>query len=122
MAAKHRPSEHPTPLTFQILMALADAARHGYGIIKEIREKEGEGAAPSTGALYLALQRMESEGLIQDAPVPAGEEVDGRRRYYRITREGRRVAEEESVRLAALVSNARGKGLLPTGAAAKGDG
>jgi len=121
MAAKHRAPEHPTPLTFQILLALADSARHGYGIIKEIQEREGNAAAPSTGALYLALQRMESDGLIQDAPTPDGEDVDPRRRYYRISTRGRRVAEEESSRLAALVASARGKGLLSTEAAAGGD-
>lgn len=121
MSAKHRTPEHPTPLTFQILLALADSARHGYGIIKEIQEREGEAAAPSTGALYLALQRMESEGLIQDAPTPEGQEVDPRRRYYRLSSRGRRTAEEESARLAALVANARGKGLLSRQAPAGGD-
>ena len=60
----------PTPLTYQILLALADADRHGYGIIKEIEERAAA-AAPSTGALYLALQRMEGNGLIADAPAPA---------------------------------------------------
>ena len=46
--------------------ALADGARHGYGIIKEVEDRFGAGAAPSTGALYLALQRMEGEGLIEE--------------------------------------------------------
>ncbi len=115
MVAKHRAPAHPTPLTFQILMALADASRHGYGIIKEIEDREGEGRGPSTGALYLALQRMESEGLIEEAPAPADRSGDARRRYYRITQRGRAVAEGESARLAALVSRARSKGLLPQG-------
>ena len=47
-----------TPLTYQILLALADASRHGYGIIKELEARLGSSAVPSTGALYLALQRM----------------------------------------------------------------
>ena len=102
----------PTPLTFQILLALADVDRHGYGIIKEI-EGRSVGSAPSTGALYLALQRMESDGLIADAPTPeTAESGDSRRRYYRITSEGRRVAELESERLADLVVAARRKNLL----------
>ncbi len=108
-------SSPPTPLTFQILVALADENRHGYGVIKEIEGRSG-GPAPSTGALYLALQRMEAGGLIEEAPEPPGQESDdGRRRYYRITRAGRDVAEAESRRLAALVDTARAKNLLAPG-------
>jgi DNA-binding PadR family transcriptional regulator len=103
-----------TPLTYEILLALADEHRHGYGIIKEIEGRSGPASAPSTGALYLALQRMEAEGLVAEAPRPRGED-DGRRRYYRITVRGRADAEEESERLAALVATARAKRLLPEG-------
>jgi len=106
-----RPREGLTPLTFEILLALADAPRHGYGIIKEIEARGGPGAAPSTGALYLALQRMEASGLLAEAEPPT-EGEDARRRYYRLTPEGRRRAEEESERLATLVAAARVKRLL----------
>ena len=47
-----------TPLTYQILLSLADGDGHGYGIIKEIEQRSGSTSAPSTGALYLVLQRM----------------------------------------------------------------
>jgi len=103
-----------TPLSYRILLALADSARHGYGIIKEIEEREGGGAAPSTGALYLALHRLEGEGLIAESSAPA-RETDPRRRYYRLTRRGRAAAEMESRRLAVLVAAARAKKLLPQG-------
>ena len=45
-------SRAPTPLTYDILVALADAERHGYGIIREIEERSGErhGAAARAGA------------------------------------------------------------------------
>jgi DNA-binding PadR family transcriptional regulator len=105
-----------TALTYQILVALADDDRHGYGIIKEIEGRAGEGSAPSTGALYLALQRMESTGLVEEADRPKRGD-DARRRYYRITRLGREAAVEESERLAALVSAARAKKLLANGTA-----
>lgn len=101
-----------TPLTYQILLALADEDRHGYGIIKEIEERLGEGSAPSTGALYLALQRMAGEGLIGEATGRPRRGDDARRRYYRITATGREAAEEESARLAALVRLAKRKKLL----------
>ncbi len=101
-----------TPLTYQILLALADRELHGYGIIKEIESRAGSASAPSTGALYLALQRMESNGFVEEAPERRSADADSRRRYYRITRRGRSVAEDESVRLAALVAAARQKNLL----------
>ncbi len=101
-----------TPLTYEILLALADEHRHGYGIIKEIEARAGPSSAPSTGALYLALQRMEAEGMVAEAPRPEGDD-DGRRRYYRITARGRADAEGESMRLAELVAVARAKNLLP---------
>lgn len=115
MSPSQQTQETPTPLTFQILLALADAERHGYGIIKEIEERDGEGSAPSTGSLYLALQRMQGSGLIEDAPPPAEPVADARRRYYCLTPMGREMAERESERLAALVAAARTKNLLPEG-------
>lgn len=100
-----------TPLTYEILLALADGSLHGYGIIKEIESRGGPDAAPSTGAMYLALQRMEGDGLIEQAEAPDDAE-DARRRYYRITSVGREHAEMESRRLAELVEAARAKQLL----------
>lgn len=100
-----------TPLTYQILVALADESRHGYGIIKEIEERSGASAAPSTGAMYLALQRMEQSGLIEEAEA-ADADGDARRRYYRLSSRGLEEAEGETRRLARLVSSARDKNLL----------
>lgn len=101
-----------TPLTYAILVALADATRHGYGIIKEIESRLPGTAAPSTGALYLALQRMEAEGLIVESAAPADGSTDSRRRYWTLSERGRAAAELESRRLAALVAAARDKDLL----------
>ncbi len=105
-----------TPLTYEILLALADGDRHGYGIIKEIEGRAGTASAPSTGALYLALQRMQGKGLIEEAWERPANDDDPRRRYYRLTNEGREHATDESLRLAALVSAARAKKLLTGGA------
>lgn len=102
-----------TPLTYDILLALADAPRHGYGIIREVEDRS-PGEAPSTGALYLALRRMTGDGLVEEAPSPRG--ADARRRYYRLTPAGIEVARAESERLATLVAGAREKRLLPGGA------
>lgn len=105
-----------TPLSFHILLALTDQPRHGYGIIKEMGQRTGGSVNPSTGSLYLALQRMDQEGLIEDSPDPPDPAVDARRRYYRITLAGKRAAAEESYRLAGLVGVAVEKNLLTTAA------
>ena len=110
MSPKRRPSPGLTGLTYQILLALAQSDLHGYGIMKEMEDRGGAAAVPSTGALYLALQRMEAEGLIADAQAPI--DGDARRRYYSITNEGRQAARSESERLAVLVATARERALL----------
>lgn len=96
-----------TPLSFQILVALADQPRHGYGIIKEIEEATGEPLKSSTGTLYLAIERLGQEGLIEEKP-----SQDSRRRTYRLTALGREVAIAESRRLTKLLGVARGKKLV----------
>lgn len=99
-----------TPLSLQILVALGDAPRHGYGILKEIEDSSKEPFHSSTGTLYLAIQRLEQEGLIEEDR--EHESSDSRRRYYRLTELGREVAAAESRRLASLLGVSRSKGLL----------
>jgi DNA-binding PadR family transcriptional regulator len=99
-----------TPLSFQILVSLADGPKHGYGILKEIEEGSGGSLRTSTGTLYLAIQRLEQAGLLEaDGTASA---PDSRRRYYRLTPEGREVAIAETRRLASLLGLARGKKLV----------
>ena len=100
-----------TTLTYQILLALAEGPRHGYAILKEIEDRGGTDALPSTGALYTALSRLEAEGRIAEAAPPASED-DPRRRYYTITPAGRAAAQTESQRLAAMVAVARERRLI----------
>jgi DNA-binding PadR family transcriptional regulator len=106
-----------THLSYHVLLALADASRHGYAIIKEIEARSGGALSPSTGALYLALQRMEQGGLLEEAPErPAASDDDARRRYYQLTARGREVAAAETRRLAALLGVAVEKRLITGGA------
>jgi DNA-binding PadR family transcriptional regulator len=99
-----------TPLSYQILIALADGPKHGYGIIKDIEEASGDPLKSSTGTLYLAIQRLEQEGLLEEDETLAGE--DSRRRYYRLSAQGREVAVAETRRLATLLGVARNKKLV----------
>lgn len=101
-----------TPLSFQILLALADGERHGYGIMKEIDRRTKGRMTPATGPLYLAAQRLMDQGLIAESEKrPAPELDDQRRRYYKLTEFGRRVAIAEVERMAHLVGVALDKQL-----------
>jgi DNA-binding PadR family transcriptional regulator len=104
-----------TPAVFHIMLALAERPCHGYGIMLEVDRITGGNIHLGPGTLYRSIQRMLVEGLIEelDAGAAAGTS-DERRRYYRLTRLGRRVAHEEARRLATLVRAARARGLLPT--------
>jgi DNA-binding PadR family transcriptional regulator len=102
-----------TPLAFHILLALLDGDLHGYGVLKEIDHITRGQMTPTTGPVYLAAQRLLSAGLIEESdkrPVP--ELDDQRRKYYRLTELGRRVATAEAARMAYLVDVAVRKGLL----------
>jgi len=103
-----------THLSYQVLLALADENRHGYGIIKEVRTRTAGQMDLETGTLYTALRRLKDEGLIDIVTPderPAGE--DDRRRVYKLTPFGSEVLAAESRRLAALLGVAVEKRVLP---------
>lgn len=101
------------PATFHILMALADEDRHGYAIIQEVRSRTNGEVRLSPGTLYRSIQRMLDDDLIEEVRErPAPELDDERRRYYRITKNGRAVAREEANRLTELVRLARASGFV----------
>jgi DNA-binding PadR family transcriptional regulator len=100
--------------TFQILVSLADRERHGYSVMQDVAERTDGAVRLSPSSLYAAIKRLLSQGLIeelQERPDPAHD--DERRRYYRLTRTGRRVAMAEARRLERLLADARASGLLP---------
>ncbi len=102
------------PATFHILLAVADADRHGYAIIQDVAERTGGELRLSAGTLYRSIQRMLEQGLIvEPRERPAPDEDDERRRYYRITPLGAAVAKAEARRLADLVRMARARGFAP---------
>jgi DNA-binding PadR family transcriptional regulator len=100
-----------TPLSAAILFALAGGASHGYAIIKDIEDSTGGEMRPLTGSMYLALHRLVEDGLIEETDGRSGD--DERRRYYRLTSEGRTAARAEAERLSNLVRMASAKKLIP---------
>lgn len=100
--------------TFHILLALADDDRHGYAIIQDVAARTRGEVTLSAGTLYRSIQRMLEQGLIEElSERPAPELDDERRRYYRLTGFGRKVAAAETSRLASLVRLARQSGFQP---------
>lgn len=103
-----------TGSAFYILLALADSARHGLGIIEDIERRTGGEVSLGPGTLYHAIRKLEAGGLIVETPErPAPEQDDPRRRYYSITKAGREVVSREAVRLDRILDVARSKNLLP---------
>jgi PadR family transcriptional regulator PadR len=88
------PAKPMTGQAFYVLTALADSPRHGYGIVGEVAELSQGRVKLKIGSLYGVLERLAAEGLIE----PDRDEAhDGRlRRYYRLTRDGRRALAEEA--------------------------
>jgi DNA-binding PadR family transcriptional regulator len=102
-----------TPALFHILLALADRERHGYDIMREVDERTDGKMRLGPGTLYGSIKRMLSEGLIEELDERPDPEIDDqRRRYYRLTDFGYRLAVAEAERLASLVKTARNKRLL----------
>ena len=95
------------PADFHILLVLVAGPRHGYGIMKEVENESGGSVTLEIGSLYRLLARLLEQGWIEDA------DGDERRRYYRITRLGRRMLKTEAERLAGLVDLVRTRRLLP---------
>jgi DNA-binding PadR family transcriptional regulator len=98
-------------LVFHVLLSLGNGPSHGYAIGQDVEEQSGGRLDPTTGALYQVLRRLADEGLVM--PVDGPDDVDPRRKYFALTRAGRRAAAQEAERLAALVRAARHRKLFP---------
>jgi DNA-binding PadR family transcriptional regulator len=97
-----------SPTLFHILVALADQDRHGYAIMQDVSSRTGGELKLSPGTLYGSIKRMLEDGWIVER-----DSDDERRRNYRLTALGRRIAEAEASRLETVLRQARATGLLP---------
>lgn len=79
-----------TPL---VLALLAEQDSYGYAILLRVRESSGGRIAWTDGMLYPVLHRLERLGHIEARWETA--ETGRRRKYYRLTDQGRRQLDEE---------------------------
>jgi DNA-binding PadR family transcriptional regulator len=100
--------------TFDVLVSLADRDRHGYAIMQDILDRSSGRVRLSPSTLYAGIKRLLEAGLIEELEErPDPNHDDERRRYYRLTPLGRRVALVEAQRLTRLLADARASGLVP---------
>jgi len=92
---------------FQILTVLAEGVAHGADIQRRGRVVVDRPLYPAV--LYGALEDLVARGWIEEVDEDTGRPPDenSRRRYYRITPEGRDAVSEEARRLQGLVDVAR---------------
>jgi DNA-binding PadR family transcriptional regulator len=95
----------PLPhIQLEILLCLAEGERHGYALKREIGRRTEGRLQLGPGSLYGAIQKLTTEGLIAESDArPEAHLDDSRRRYYRLTPEGKAVLKAETARLRSLV-------------------
>lgn len=99
---------------FHILLALATEDLHGYGIMRHVAEQSGNRMRLGPGTLYSSLQTLLENQLIEEVDIPAGSGLAAarRRRHYRLTSAGRKLARSEAERLADTLRVARARKIL----------
>jgi PadR family transcriptional regulator PadR len=96
--AKDLVAASSTPL---VLGILAEEESYGYAILKEVSDRSGGRLEWTEGLLYPLLHRLERTGYIESHwRTPEG---GRRRKYYRITDDGRRELAEQRRQWAAVV-------------------
>ena len=95
---------------FQILLSLADGDLHGYAIMRHVAEQTGGRMRLGPGTLYSSIQTLLEENCIEEVDARADAALgQERRRYYRLTPAGRKLARAEAERLGDLLRVARVK-------------
>ncbi len=98
---------------FQIMLSLADGDLHGYAIMRQVEEQTGGRLRLGPGTLYGSIQALLEGKLIEE--VYRSEETEDRqerRRYYRLTVTGRKVARSEAEKMADVLRVARARKIL----------
>lgn len=86
----------PGTLELLILKAVSLGSEHGYGVLLRIEQITGSALTIEQGALYPALYRLESQGLLD---IEWGTSDNNRKaKYYRLTPAGRKRLREETRR------------------------
>ncbi len=100
------------PVDFVLLLALSEGEAHGYGLVQEIAERTDGTIRLEPGNLYRVIRRLLDEGLVAESDRRRAADLgDERRRYYRLTPLGARVARLEAHRLRTLLATPAARAL-----------
>lgn len=112
-AVPERRGPEPTPAAFLILLALASGEAHGYAVMRYVEQLSTGAVRLPAGTLYRTMARLVADGLVEETDTSDPEAPhDARRRYYRLTSLGQRVARDEAAVLSRIVVAAQAAGLL----------
>src|ERR1700730_13498764 len=101
------------PVAFHILLALAGEELHGYAIMRQVEQQTRGRVRLGPGTLYGSIKTLLEAQLIEELEARADEQLGtDRRRYYRLTSAGRKVARSEAGNLADLLRLAIAKRIL----------
>lgn len=101
-----------SPAEFQILLALADGAKHGRGIKLDVRARTRGEVDMGPGTLYGAIKRLLRREWIVEVTDDIDALEDERLRYYAATPEGLEAARLEAERMSTLLGIAQAKQLI----------
>jgi len=103
-----------SPAVFHILLSLGGGERHGYALRREIAQRTGGKLNLGPGVLYGSIHKMLEWELIEESDERPDPHLDDeRRRYYRITPYGRKVAQAEAARMRELAQLAAARFGVP---------
>ena len=94
-----------SPAVLHILLALVSDDRHGYGIMQEIARQSAGRYKVGPGTLYENLSKLLEQGIVEESQGSPG--GDPRRRYYKLTRFGRKLLSAEISRLESAIAEAK---------------
>jgi|ERR1700684_1496118 DNA-binding PadR family transcriptional regulator len=98
---------------FQILLSLAEGDLHGYAIMREVEEQTGGRMRLGPGTLYSSLESLLEAKFIEEVARPEDDAIPPeRRRIYRLTGAGRKLARSEAEKLADVLRVARARKIL----------
>ena len=99
---------------FLLLLALVGNEQHGYGLAGAIADATDNLVRLEPGNLYRVIKRLVDDGLIAPSSRrPAPDRDDERRRYYKLTPAGARVAALEAQRLRQVLASPAARALRP---------
>ena len=100
-----------SPAVFHMLLALADEDRHGYAIMRDIEERTDGLVRVGPGMLYGSIKWLVADGFIEESAARLKGD-DERRKYYRLTADGKALLKAEASRMEAAVGLARSRKVL----------